>query len=325
MSELRWNPILREWVIVATHRQDRPLMPTKTCPFCIGAEEVPKNYDLLVLPNRFPSLHECPPAPDIEGDDFYRVAPAKGYCEVVLYSSEHNTTLAQQSPRRILNLILLWRERFDFIGSKEDIKYVMIFENKGAEIGVTLPHPHGQIYGYPFIPPKAQQELDSAREHYIDKGGCIFCQVQSEEFRDGRRIVAQNEGFFAFIPFFARWPYEVHIYPKKHMECILELGMADALSLASILKDVLVGYDHLFGFSMPYIMILHQRPTDGKEYPYYHFHFEFYPPRRSKDKIKYLAGCESGAGTYINDTRPEEKAAELRKAIEEGRKSAAEG
>jgi hypothetical protein len=107
LSELRWNPILREWVIVATHRQDRPLMPTKTCPFCVGSEEVPKNYDLLVLPNRFPSLHECPPAPDIEGDDFYRVAPAKGYCEVVLYSSEHNTTLAQQSNRRILNLILL--------------------------------------------------------------------------------------------------------------------------------------------------------------------------------------------------------------------------
>ena len=198
------------------------------------------------------------------------------------------------------------------------LAYVFEFENKGEVIGVTMPHPHGQIYAFPFIPPKIQTELNAAKEHRARTGRCLFCDVVEEERRDGRRILLENEGFVATVPFFARYPYEVNLFSRRHLLDFTQFEEEEIWDLARILKCVLLKYDNLYGFSFPYMMIIHQQPTDGDDHSSYHFHIEFLPPYRSRTKLKYLAGCESGAGTFINDSSPEEKAQELRETEPRG-------
>lgn len=321
MSELRWNPILEEWIATATHRQERTYKPPEGhCPLCPTQDprfptEVPaSSYEIVVFENKFPSFRRHAPAPAVESGGIYEVAPAKGVCEVVLYTQEHHTTLTEQSVEHITHLVEVWTDRYEELGRLDYVEYVLIFENKGDVIGVTLHHPHGQIYGFPFIPPRPAKELESSERYMSRSGRCLFCDVIDEELRDGRRIVDENSRFVAFIPFFARYPYEVHLLPRAHRGSLLEFDGDERSAFAEILKSVMVKYDNLFGFSLPYMMIMHQVPTDGRRYEYYHMHVEFYPPHRTASKIKYLAGCESGAGTFVNDTLPEEKARELRKA-----------
>ncbi|MDO8587180.1 MAG: galactose-1-phosphate uridylyltransferase [Armatimonadota bacterium] len=321
MSELRWNPILEQWVITATHRQDRTFLPPRDfCPLCPtrpgGAPtEVPsETYQIAVFENKFPGLTPKPAEPAVQGSELYKVDAGQGVCEVILYSPNHDNSLANESVRGIRGLIDVWTDRYEELGSRDYIKYVFIFENKGKEIGVTLTHPHGQIYAYPFIPPKIERELDSSRRFHERTGRCLFCSVMEEERRDGRRMVAENEAFAAFVPFYAGLPYEVHILSKPHRGSLLDFAEPERDDLARLLKVVLLKYDNLWGKSLPYVMVLHQSPTDGLPHDYYHFHIEFYPPYRTKNKLKYLAGSEAGAGTFINDTLAEEKAEELRRA-----------
>jgi UDPglucose--hexose-1-phosphate uridylyltransferase len=318
MTELRWNPTVREWVSTASHRQDRPQMPEDWCPFCPGSGRVPDHYDCYVYPNDFAAFSIPPPEPAIQGDDFYRVARSRGKCDVVLYSPDHNTSLPQLPLDHLVKLVQLWRKRFNELKAMPGIRYVLIFENKGAVIGVTMPHPHGQIYSFPFVPPRLQRELEAARAHQRAKRRCLFCDILEKERHDGRRIVAENESFTAFIPFYARWPYEVHIFSRRHLGTLEQFRASEERGLAEILKWVTLKYDNLYQFSFPYMMLLHQAPTKGT-FPYFHFHIEFYPPHRSKEKLKYLAGVETGAGTFLNDSLAEEKAAELRRVPPVGR------
>lgn len=319
MSELRWNPLLGEWVATATHRQQRTFLPPADhCPLCPTKPggfptEVPEpTYDIVVFENRFPSLRPHPDPPAIKGTELYPVRPAEGECEVVLYSPHHNSSLAQEPVEQIYKLVRVWTDRFRELGALDFVKYVFIFENKGEAIGVTLHHPHGQIYAYPFIPPRLKSELSQSRAHREERGRCLLCDITREELEDGRRIVAVNSSFVAYIPFFARWPYEVHVASRRHLGALTDMESAEQKGLAEILKALLVAYDRLFNLSFPYMMVMHQRPTDGDGYDYYHFHIEFYPPLRTATKLKYLAGSETGAGMFINDTLAEEKAAELR-------------
>ncbi len=319
MSELRWNPLLGEWTITATHRQERTFLPPADyCPLCPtqpGAfeTEIPApNFDIVVFENRFPSLQAAPPPPAVEGSPLYPVRPAHGICEVVVYTDRHMTTLAEESVERIRRLILVWCDRFAELGAREEVAYVYIFENKGEAIGVTLHHPHGQIYAYPFIPPRVARQLAQAEQHWARTGRDLPGDILAAEQADGRRIVCENETFVVFVPFFARYPYETLVVPKRQVTAIVDFDARERQRLAEILKTLLVGYDRLFGFSLPYIMALHQRPTDGRDYPYVRFHIEFLPPHRTAAKLKYLAGSESGAGAFINDTIPEETAPRLR-------------
>jgi len=317
MTELRWNPTLREWVSTASHRQDRPQMPTDWCPFCPGSGRVPADYDVHIYANDFPAFSIPAPAPALAGDDFYRVGRSHGKCDVVLYHPAHDTSLPQLSRAHLVKLVRVWRQRFTELKATPGIRYVLIFENKGAVIGVTMPHPHGQIYSFPFIPPRLEWELGSARRYQRRHRRCLFCTILKKERGDGRRLVAENAAFTAFIPFYARWPYEVHIFSRRHLGALDEFRPAEERALAEILKWVTQKYDNLFEISFPYMMLFHQAPTKGK-YPYFHFHIEFYPPHRSKDKLKYLAGVESGAGTFLNDSLAEEKAEELRRVPPRG-------
>jgi UDPglucose--hexose-1-phosphate uridylyltransferase len=324
VSELRWHPLLGEWVATATHRQGRThLPPADFCPLCPTKPggfptEVPEaTYDIVVFENRFPSLKADPPDPDVEATELYPVRPGQGVCEVVLYSPRHSSTLAAEPVEQIYKLVQVWTDRFRELGALPFVDYVFAFENKGEAIGVTLHHPHGQIYAYPFTPPRVARELEQARAHQEKTGRCLLCDIVSEERRDGRRIVSENESFVAYIPFFARYPYEVHVSSRRHLQALTDMTREEQRDLASLLKAVLAAFDKLFNLSFPYMMVLHQRPTDGENYDYYHFHVEFYPPLRTATKLKYLAGSETGAGMFINDTLAEEKAAELRGHVEE--------
>jgi UDPglucose--hexose-1-phosphate uridylyltransferase len=319
VSELRWNPLLGEWVATATHRQERTFLPPADfCPLCPTKPggfptEIPEpDYDIVVFENRFPSLRSDPPAPAVEASELYPVRPAQGVCEVVVYTPQHSSTLASEPVEQIYKLVQVWTDRFRALDALPFVDYVFIFENKGEAIGVTLHHPHGQIYAYPFIPPRIRTELEQSRAHFDKTNRCLICDIVNEERRDGRRIVAANDSFVAIIPFFARYPYEVHITSLRHLQALTQMEDREQRDLAEILKSLLVAYDKLFNLSFPYMMVLHGRPSDGGDYDHYHFHIEFYPPLRTATKLKYLAGSETGAGLFINDTLAEEKAAELR-------------
>ncbi len=318
MSELRYNPLLGQWVATATARQDRTFLPPADyCPLCPTKPggfptEIPAaDYDIVVFENKFPSLKTHPGPPTVPGDDLYRVEPGKGVCEVIVYSPNHSSTLAEETVEQIYKLVLVWTERFKELSSLDFVHYVFEFENKGPEVGVTLHHPHGQIYAYPFIPPVIERELWRSRLHFEKNGRCLVCDIVLKEQNDRTRVIAENASFIAVIPFFAGYPYETHVYAKRHLSAFPDFQRNEQRDLAEILKQVLVAFDELFSRSFPYIMSIHQRPTDGGTYDYYHFHIEFYPPMRSAKKLKYLAGSEAGAGMFINDTLPEQKASEL--------------
>lgn len=319
MSELRWHPLLEEWVITATHRQERTFHPPpEYCPLCPttagGLEtEVPEpDYEIVVFENRFPSLQRNPPEPSVPPAPFSPVSLSRGVCEVVLYTPDHDASLTTLPVERIEQLIWVWRDRYAELSALPEVAYVFIFENRGREIGVTLSHPHGQIYAYPFIPPKIEREREALSRYFAQEGRCLLCDMLTYELESGARLVEVGDLWVALVPFFARYPYEVYLLPRAHRRDLLELSSAEVAELAFVLKRVLTRYDRLWGFPMPYVMAQHPCPVDGDAYPEWHFHIEFYPPYRTVDKLKYLAGSELGAGTYINDTLPEETARALR-------------
>lgn len=324
MNQLRLDPTRGEWVAYATHRQERTFLPpAEYCPLCPTEPggfptEVPRSsYEIAVFENRFPSFSPDAEGPDGSPEGFFRSAPGRGVCEVVLYSERHDATLASMSERHIENLVRVWADRYGELGAREEVEYVFIFENKGEAVGVTLHHPHGQIYAYPFIPPLPAREIELAREYLKRNGSALHTDLLAAEKSDGRRLVVEGEHFTAFVPFFARYPYEVHVYARRESALsVADLSAGESRDLARVLKRLLLGYDALFGFSLPYVMAMHQAPTDGGDYRgVARFHIEFYPPNRTGDKLKYLAGSEVGAGAFIVDALPEETAARLRAAV----------
>ncbi len=317
--ELRWHPLLRTWTMVAAQRQERPLLPEGACPFCPSSGKVPEGYDILAYDNDFPALLPDPPEPSLRGDDLLPVRPSIGKCEITLYSPCHDVTLPELPLEHLVRLVEHWRARYQELGNLPGIEYVLIFENRGEAVGVTIHHPHGQIYAYPFVPQRLQVELASCEGHWREKGSCLLCDLLRRERGEGSRIIHAAEGFTAFLPSFAQYGYDVFIVPDRHFGSLAEMGEEEARGLALALKRVVGGYDALFGFPFPFMMCMHQTPTDGRDYPYYHFHVEFYPPLRDRDKLKFSASSETGAWAHINTTVPEEKAAELRRAVEKAR------
>jgi len=311
VSELRWHPLLRQWVAVAAVRQNRPQMPADWCPFDPGSGRVPDHYDVHLYPNDFAAftLDSHPFSPET---GLFCTTGARGVTDVVLYHPSHTLPPARITRKHWRKIVGLWTERFTEVSALPDIQYVYIFENTGVAIGVTMPHPHGQIYSFPYIPPYVQVELDSAADHLRRHSNCLYCDILRAEERDGRRVVWGNASFTAICPFYARYPTEMAIYARRHFAALPDLAAAEADDLAEIIKIVRMKYDNLYGMPMPLMMILRQRPAKG-EHPYHHFHIDFYPIQRTATKLKYIAGVESGAGTFLNDTLAEEQAEKMRK------------
>ncbi len=299
MTTLRFNELRGEEVVYAVHRQDRTFLPAEGhCPLCPTrpaetATEIPfPSYEVAVFDNRFPSFE----------------APL-GAAEVVVYTDDHRGSFAQLPRERAEALMWVWRHRYEELGARPGVEYVFIFENRGIEVGTTLQHPHGQIYGYPFLPPVAA--LERAADERL--GSCALCAALRRELDDDMRIVFRGERVLAYVPYAARWPYEVHVVMCEHRESLAQAGVDDLAALAEALQAVTRGYDRLFAAPFPYVMVVHQAPTDGLGDG--HLHVEFYPPLRTAHKLKYLAGSEQGAGTFIVDVLPEDTARSLREAI----------
>lgn len=317
MAELRFNPLTKDWVMIASHRQNRPQMPKDWCPFCPGPDNhnIPDDYDVLKYDNDFPALSQNPPAADDVETELYKTAPSYGKCEVILYSPDHTATLPELSVPHIKKLVDLWQNRYEELSGDENIKYIFIFENRGEAVGVTMPHPHGQIYGYPFIPKKIELELQSCKEHFEEKGKCLICDMVDNEVEFGKRVIMENDHFIVFLPFYTEYPYGVYIASKNHKDNISQFDDAEKEALASILKDTVGTLDSLFDMKFPYMMCMHQSPVNsGDTSEYYHFHIEFFPPMRSKDKIKFCASSETGVWAHCNPTAPEAVAEELKEA-----------
>jgi UDPglucose--hexose-1-phosphate uridylyltransferase len=304
VSELRFDELRGEQVVYAIHRQDRTFLPSREhCPLDPTRPGGPPTeiplpaFQIAVFDNRFPAFE----------------APG-GAAEVVVYTDEHDGSFATLSAERAEALMWVWRHRYLELGARPDVGYVMIFENRGVEVGVTLHHPHGQIYGYPFLPPVAAREL-AADERL---GGCAPCELLRRELADGRRVIHANDSVVAYVPQAGRWAYEVHVVLREHRASLLDCEPLELRELSAALQALVRGYDALFERPFPYVMVVHQAPTTGGLNPARsrgHVHVEFYPPLRTAEKLKYLAGSEQGAGTFISDTLPEESAVALREAI----------
>lgn len=312
---LRWHPLRGEWVTYAGFRQNRTFQPPPQYnPLAVTTDpsnptELPQgDYEVAVFDNRFPSLalesHD-PPALTVP------TAPANGHCEVVVFTQDPNAALVHLPLSRIELLFKVWGDRTTRIGAQPHIQYVLPFENRGSEVGVTLHHPHGQIYSYPFIPQVPERMLAQERDWYLEHGTSLLCDMAKKESEDGRRVLFEDEHAIAFVPACARYPYEVWVMPSAPCKDFASLSDAQRTSLARALKTVLLKYETMWNRPFPYLMAWYQAPTDGMDHPETQLHAQFYPPYRSRERLKYLAGTELGAGMFAMDVLPENTAAEL--------------
>ena len=321
-SERRWDPILREWVTVASHRQTRTFLPADDdCPLCPSTDdrltEIPGGpYEVVVFENRFPSFSTRATVPDdgVSLDtSLYIRAEGHGRCEVIVFSDDHSATFATLSPERVQLVIEAWAARTEALNCMPETEQVSCFENRGTEIGVTLSHPHGQIYAYPVVTSRTQVMLESARRHQLTTGHNLFADVLASERHDGRRVVAANEHWTAFVPAAARWPFEIHLYPHRQVPDLPATSDVERESLGAIYVELLRRLDGVYGLEMPYIAAWHQAPSRAdRELAY--LHLQLFSILRAPAKVKALAGSESGMGMFINDIAPE-RAADMLRAV----------
>ncbi len=321
-SQLRFDSQTGQWVIIAALRQDRTYKPPPDqCPLCPGpsgmTSEIPApDYDVVVFENRFPSLSGASAEPFAlpdPYDDGFTSVPGQGRCEVICFSSDHSASFAQLPPEQARLVVTAWRHRTADMMTMSAIAQVFCFENRGEEIGVTLTHPHGQIYGYPYVTPRSAIMLREAEMHRVRHGTNMFGAILERELADGARVIAHTDLFTAFVPFAARWPVEVHIYPNRFVRSLIDLCDAEIDAFADIYLDVLSRFDRLHPTALPYISALHQFRDDDEQREGY-FHVELMSVRRSATKLKFLAGSESAMDAFISDVMPESVAERLREA-----------
>ena len=312
-GELRFDPLTRAWVNIVGSRQTRPNLPSSECPFCVGGLEAPEPYDVRWFPNRWPAY--APDAPI----DFAAVeaagtvsVPAVGACEVVLFSPDHDESLSTLPVAQVRKVVDLWASRTTELLARPEIEYVLVFENRGREVGATIDHPHGQIYGYPFVPPEPAHEGEVARAH-----GCVLCAEVEGELASGERIVATIGDWVAWVPYASTYAYGLRIAPRAHLASIPALDDTGRDELAALLVDALGRYDRLWpapdrNYRFPYLLWFHQAPASGGDE--WHLHAHVAPPLRAANVQRYIASAERGGGTLSNPVVPEAAAQALRDA-----------
>lgn len=331
--EMRRDPLTGDWIPMASHRMNRTFLPAAdACPLCPARTgtagtaysdgEVPDtDYDVVVFENRFPALMQLPgvgleDAWQVDGEPLWPAAPAAGRCEVVCFSSDHTSSFADLTPQRVRTIVEAWADRTAELSALPGIRQVFPFENRGREIGVTLPHPHGQIYAFPFVTPRTEAMLRQAREHAERTGGHLLRDVVHAELRAGTRVVLESEHWVAYVPAAARWPVEVHLAPRRDVPDLPALTDDERDDLAETYLALLRRLDRFFVDSdgdhipLPYIAGWHQAVVgEGREHG--RLHLQVFSVLRAPGKLKYLAGVESGMAAWISDTTPERIAARL--------------
>jgi UDPglucose--hexose-1-phosphate uridylyltransferase len=314
-AHLRWHPLRGEWVAYASHRQNRTFLPpAEYSPLAVSHDprhptEVPAGgYDVAVFENLFPTLTMEAHAPP---ETIVPTRPGVGACEVVVFTQDPNAALGSLPLWHVELILEVWADRYAELGSRDPIQYVFPFENRGVEVGVTLHHPHGQIYAYPFVPPLAATELAQQRAYLARHGRGLLEDHLAREIDDARRLLYLSDAAIALVPVCARYSYEVWVAPRRPAASMAELTGGERAEFARALKTVLMKFDAMWGRAFPYILACHQAPTDGAPHPEAHVHIEIYPAYRMPGRLKYLAGSEVGAGVFTADTLPEAKAHEL--------------
>lgn len=327
--EERWHPLREEWVIIAAHRQNRPWNGeilgqaaentpeyVEDCYLCPGNERVSGAHNtdyksVYVFDNDHPCVGTGAPVGLNSPAGIYKNRPANGIARVICYSPKHNLSLAEMPKEEIEKVVRMWQAQYEELGNRPEVNHVLIFENKGEAVGVSNPHPHGQIYATNFIFKTIETEASAAQQYFRETGRTLFADIIKSEQEDGRRVIYENDTAIAFLPYFARYAYEVYVAPKASHKSVAQLSDNEVGDFAEALKILLVKYDNLWRISFPYVMVLHNAPTDSGNYEGFHFHVQFHPPLRKPNLLKYLAGPEIGGGNFLSDTSPEEKAAEL--------------
>ena len=322
IGELRLDPLVNEWVVMAAHRQGRVFLPPKElCPLCPSKPEslteIPEqDFEVVVFDNRSPSLR--PPVgdwalPDVVGPDT-DLGTAAGKCEVVCFTPSHGDSFKDLSPARVRTLLEAWIDRTAELSKESFIQHIAAFENRGEEVGVTLSHPHGQIYAYSYIPPKVEKMLTVAQKYKEQTGKVLFDQIIAREIMDKDRIIARNDRWIAFVPYASRYSFEIHVAPLNPVADLTELTDADRDSFPEIAIEVTKRLDGVFGIEMAYIAAWHQAPVrQGRDL--LRLHWQITSVRRAPGKLKYLSGSESAMGAFIMDLHPEQSAGQLRAVV----------
>lgn len=329
----RWHPLLQQWVLIAANTQQRPvsqgerqatqesqLSHDTACYLCPGntrssGKSNPDYSTVFVFDNDFPSL--SPNAPDIQRQElFEQVEHLKGHCRVICYHPQHNIHLADTGTKHLSEVFRHLQYQFNELANNEGIEHVLLFENKGRETGASNPHPHGQIYATPFVPYYINRYAQAFEQHQHQHQSCLLCSLIEHEEKEKQRIIASNEYFVAFVPFFARFAYECMIVPRQHHAAINTFGKDELNSLAEIYAQLMHGYDRLFNMDFPNIISWINSPiSSGQCQESFHCFISFCPPLRSATQMKYIAGFESAGGNMVNPVQPELAAEALREAI----------
>ncbi len=333
-SHRRFNPLKREWVLVSPHRTQRPwqgqtekkaahaeLAYDPECYLCpgnvrAGGVRTERYTSTYVFENDFAALKLDSPrfSSDERGKGLLVAEGESGVCRVICFSPRHDLTLAKMSVGEIRLVVDVWTEQVVELGSREDIGYVQVFENRGAMMGASNPHPHGQIWASRSIPNEILAELSGQQEYFAKNGTALLCEYQRMEEELGERVVARNESFLAVVPFWAVWPFEVMILPRRHVERLEDLTDEERSAFAAMLRAVTSAYDQVFDTPFPYSMGLHPAPSDGQRHSEWQFHVHFYPPLlRSASIRKFMVGYEL-LGSPQRDITPESAAETLRHA-----------
>ena len=329
--EQRWHPLRREWVIVSSHRNERPWQGERVadaahtslpryvadCYLCPGnvrssGERNEQYSGVFVFDNDHPCVaFTAPVPPPAPPDGIYRNSPAHGVSRVVCYSPRHDLTLAQLPEADVLGLLQALQAQYRELGARAGVRHVLVFENKGEVVGVSNPHPHCQIYATNFVFKTIELEAEAQAAYLAEHDRPLFHDIVAAEEADGRRLLVRRDQALSFVPYFARYPYETYVAPRETRASLAHLTASELGDLTVVLRETLIRLDNLWRMSFPYVMVLHQAPTENTPHPGFHFHIEIHPPLRKPGLLKYLAGPEIGGGNFLNDTAPEEKAAEL--------------
>jgi UDPglucose--hexose-1-phosphate uridylyltransferase len=318
-GELRFDPLLNEWIAISAHRQNRIFLPPKElCPLCPTKgellTEIPESdYEVVVFDNRSPSLSSINgdfALPDYAGPETDSTK-AVGKCEVICFTGDHGQSFKDLSPSRVRTLLEAWRDRTAELSKAPFIKHIAPFENRGEEVGVTLHHPHGQIYAYSYLPPKVEKMLAVAKRYQNEFGRVLFDDILKREIADKTRVIMQNRDWIAYVPYAARYPFEIHVTTLSPVADLAELSEAQCETFPEFALEVMNRLDGVFGIPMAYIAAWHQAPVrEGRDL--LRLHWQITSVRRAPGKLKYLAGSESAFGAFIMDVTPEDAAAQLR-------------
>jgi UDPglucose--hexose-1-phosphate uridylyltransferase len=329
--EERWHPLRREWVIVSAHRNDRPWhgetvadhsaeLPeyAPDCYLCPGNARVsgitnPSYSGIFVFDNDHPCVGPGAPRNLPSPPEPYRNRPARGLSRVVCFTPRHDVTLAQLAPQQFADLLRTLQDQYRELGTRDEVAHVLVFENKGRVVGVSNPHPHCQIYATNFVFKTIEVEAEAQAKYLWKWGRPLFPDIIAAEEADGQRLLAARDHALAFVPYFARYPYETFVAPRATRASLADLAPDELTDFGEVLREALIRLENLWRMPLPYVMVLHQAPTDGQAYPGFHFHIEIAPPLRKPGLRKYLAGPELGGGNFLQDSAPEAMAAELRK------------